>query len=62
MSKTEGIDEIKAVFAELEQHAGKLTDSQLAFVRSLQKQHKAKKQLTERQQKTLFEIRKFMQA
>lgn len=52
--------EVKSAFEFLAEHAGKLNDSQIHFLKSLQKYYKENKHLTERQRVILFDIKKYV--
>jgi hypothetical protein len=51
---------IKEAFEFLGSHAGSLTQGQLELLKGLQKYYREHKELSERQMKTLFEIRKYL--
>ena len=54
-----GINEITEAFEFLGQHSRSLSQRQLELLKGLQKYYREKKQLSERQTATLFEIRKY---
>ena len=60
-NKLRKVEAIKQTFKFLAENSGRLSDSQLNFVKSLQKYFRKNKQLSERQQKILFEIEKYYQ-
>lgn len=50
----------KQAFKEIKLNENSLSLSQITFVRSLKKHYARNKQLSEKQQKILFEIKKYM--
>lgn len=54
--------EIAVAFEFLAVNAGKLSPGQLELIKGIQKYYRQHKALSERQQKTLFEIKKYMNA
>ncbi|MGB8492717.1 MAG: hypothetical protein WCE64_16805 [Bacteroidales bacterium] len=50
-------DEIKEAFEDLSMRAGRMTNGQLDFVKSLRRYYERYKTLSEKQKKVLFDIR-----